>query len=36
MNNPDYIFESLETILGVKILEFIDAYPGWKKFGTLL
>jgi hypothetical protein len=35
MNNPDHIFESLETIFGVKILKFFDdADPGWKKFGS--
>jgi hypothetical protein len=34
MNNPDYIFESLETIFGSKILKFFDADPGWKKFGS--
>jgi hypothetical protein len=32
MNNPDHIFESLETIflffLGVKILQFFDEDPG--------
>jgi hypothetical protein len=34
MNNPDHIAESLESIFGVKILEFFDANPGWKKFGS--
>jgi hypothetical protein len=34
MNNPDHISESLETIFGVKILNFFDADPGWKKFGS--
>jgi hypothetical protein len=34
MNNPDHITESLETIFWVKILQFFDAYPGWKKFGS--
>jgi hypothetical protein len=28
MNNPDHIFESLETIFWVKILKFFDADPG--------
>jgi hypothetical protein len=28
INNPDHISESLETIFGVKILKFFDAYPG--------
>jgi len=27
MNNPDHISESLETIFGVKILNFFDADP---------
>jgi hypothetical protein len=27
MNNPDYISESLETIIWVKILKFFDADP---------
>jgi hypothetical protein len=27
MNNPDHIFESLETIFGVKIVELFDADP---------
>ncbi len=31
MNNPDHIFERLETIVLVKILKFFDADPGWKK-----
>jgi hypothetical protein len=34
MNKPDYISESLETIFWVKILEFFDADPGCKKFGS--
>jgi hypothetical protein len=34
MNNPDHISESLETILWVKILNFFDVAPGWKKFGS--
>jgi hypothetical protein len=34
MNNPDHIFESLDTIFWVKILKFFDADPGWKKFGS--
>jgi hypothetical protein len=34
MNNPNHISESLETIFRVKILKFIDADPGWKKFGS--
>jgi hypothetical protein len=28
MNIPDHISESLETIFGLKLLEFFDAYPG--------
>ena len=28
MNDPDHIFESLETIVMVKILNFFDADPG--------
>jgi hypothetical protein len=34
MNEPDHISESLETIFGVKILEFLMRIrnPGWKKF----
>ncbi len=33
INNQDHrISESLDTIFGVKILKFIDADPGWKKF----
>jgi hypothetical protein len=32
INNPNHIAESLETIFWVKILEFFDADPGWKKF----
>jgi hypothetical protein len=34
MNNPDHISESLETIFWVNLLKFIDADPGWKKFGS--
>jgi hypothetical protein len=34
MNNPDHISKSLETIFWVKILQFFDADPGWKKFGS--
>jgi hypothetical protein len=36
INNPDHIFESLETIFWVKILEFFDGDlgPRWKKFGS--
>jgi hypothetical protein len=34
MNNPDHIYESLETIFGVKVQKFFDADPGWKKFGS--
>jgi hypothetical protein len=34
MNNPDHIYESLETmIFWVKIPKFFDADPGWKKIG---
>jgi hypothetical protein len=35
MNIPDHIFESLETIFWVKILEFFDADPGSGIFLTL-
>jgi hypothetical protein len=31
MNNPGHFSESLETIFWVKILQFVDADPGWKK-----
>ncbi len=31
MNILDHISESLETIFWVKILEFSDADPRWKK-----
>ncbi len=34
MNNPDHIFESLETIFWVKVIKFFDEDPGWKKFGS--
>ncbi len=36
MNNPDHIFESLETIFCVKIpyLNSLIREPGWKKFGS--
>jgi hypothetical protein len=41
MNNPDHIFESVETIFWVKILKFVYAAPGpgirdkgRKKFGS--
>jgi hypothetical protein len=34
MNNPDHIFDSLETIFLVNILGFFDAGPEWKKFGS--
>jgi hypothetical protein len=34
LNNPDHIFEILETIFWVEILKFFDADPRWKKFGT--
>jgi hypothetical protein len=34
MNNPDHISDSLEKFFGVKILQFFDADPGWKKFGS--
>jgi hypothetical protein len=36
MNKPEHIFESLETIFGVKILKFFDAEPGsgMEKFGS--
>jgi hypothetical protein len=32
--SPNHIFESLETIFFVKIPQFYDADPGWKKFGS--
>ncbi len=34
LNNPDHISESLKTISWVKMLNFFDADPGWKKFGS--
>jgi hypothetical protein len=34
MNNRDLTSESLETIFWVKILQFFDADPGWKKLGS--
>ncbi len=34
MNKPDCISESSETIFWVKILDFFDAVPGCKKFGS--
>ncbi len=36
MNNPNHIYESIETIFWVKILKFFDADPGSgiKKFGS--
>jgi hypothetical protein len=34
MNNLDHISESLETVFWFKILQFFDADPGWKKFGS--
>jgi hypothetical protein len=36
MNNPDHIFESLETIFLAKIFNFFDADPGTgvEKFGS--
>jgi hypothetical protein len=34
MNNPDHFSERLETIFWVKILKFLDADPGWEKFGS--
>jgi hypothetical protein len=41
LNNPEHIYDSLETTFWVKILKFFDAdpgwtnsYPGWKKFGS--
>jgi hypothetical protein len=34
MNNPDHISESLETICWFKILQFLDADPGWKIVGS--
>ncbi len=36
MNNPDHIFESLETVFWVTIFKFLDADPGWKKFGSAI
>jgi hypothetical protein len=35
MNIPDHISESLETILGLKILKFFDADPGSEILLTL-
>jgi hypothetical protein len=32
MNHPDHISESSETVFLVKILQFLDADPGWKTF----
>jgi hypothetical protein len=34
MNNPDHISKSVETIFWAKIPKFLDADPGWKKFGS--
>jgi len=34
MNNPDHNSKSLETIFWVKILEFFETDPGWKKLGS--
>jgi hypothetical protein len=34
MNNPDHISQILETIFWVKILQFFDVDPGWKKLGS--
>jgi hypothetical protein len=34
MNNPDHISEKLKNNFLVKILTFLDADPGWKKFGS--
>jgi hypothetical protein len=34
MNNPDHISESLKPFFCVKIRQFFDADPGWKKFGS--
>jgi hypothetical protein len=34
MNNPNHISDSLETNFWVRILQFFDAVPGWKKFGS--
>ncbi len=34
MNNPDHIFQSVETIFLGKILKFFDLDPGWKKIGS--
>jgi hypothetical protein len=34
INNPDHIFDTLETNFWVKILKFLDADPEWKKFGS--
>jgi hypothetical protein len=34
MNDPDHIFKSLETIIWVKILNYLMRIqdPGWEKF----
>jgi hypothetical protein len=35
MNNPDHISESLETIFGLKYLNFMRIRdPGWKTLGS--
>jgi hypothetical protein len=31
---PGSYFRELKQFLGIKILEFLDADPGWKKFGS--
>jgi hypothetical protein len=32
INNPDHISESVETMVWVKILKFLNEDPGWKTF----
>jgi hypothetical protein len=32
MNNPDHISESFIPFIGVKILNFSEADPGWKNW----
>ncbi len=32
INNPDHISESVETMVWVKILKFLNEDPRWKKF----
>jgi hypothetical protein len=34
MNNPDHIFESIETDFFGGLKYLFDADPGWEKFGS--